>query len=173
RVRVSLSNPAYGHVEGLMRGHAPWVLRRTRPIKTPQTDAMKRSSRFSRLMVDLLLYVQCESIAAETGCWLFLGAHHPSASLPPIHYGSPKLREDHMAGANELGNAFLKIAMALRSSRRQEAVNLTQKLSKLEGQHNHILLEKSRTDALLAAYEAKYGLLGDRVTSSGLPAPCA
>ncbi|KAF8508845.1 hypothetical protein JB92DRAFT_2658058, partial [Gautieria morchelliformis] len=88
-IRVSRSNPAYGLVEGIMRGHTPWALRRTHPIKKPETDANKRAARFTRLIGDLA--IRCESLAAETGCWLFLGVHHPSASLPPIHYGSPKL----------------------------------------------------------------------------------
>ncbi|KAF8531739.1 hypothetical protein JB92DRAFT_2690598, partial [Gautieria morchelliformis] len=63
---------------------------------------------------DLAIY--SESLAAETGCWLFMGAHHPGANLPTIHYGSPKLRQEHMEGAEELGNLFLNIATALRNS---------------------------------------------------------
>ncbi|KAF8514595.1 hypothetical protein JB92DRAFT_2719126, partial [Gautieria morchelliformis] len=107
----------------------------------------------------------------EMGCWLFLGVHHPSASLPPIHYGSPKLREENMHRADELGNTFLKVATALRSSRRQEAITLSHTLRELESQHHDIVMEKTRSEALLAAYEAKYGVLSDTVMPSSLPGP--
>ncbi|KAF8469340.1 hypothetical protein JB92DRAFT_2595289, partial [Gautieria morchelliformis] len=87
-----------------------------------------------------------------TGCWLFMGAHHPGATLPPIHYSSPKLRDNHKEGSDDLGNVFLKIATALHNSRRQEALHLSEALSDLEYQHTQVLFEKGWAEQLLAAY---------------------
>ncbi|KAF8495640.1 hypothetical protein JB92DRAFT_2590145, partial [Gautieria morchelliformis] len=150
RVRVTRANPAYGHVEGLMRGYAPWALRRSRPIHPPKSDGTKCSARFARLIEDLA--IRSESVAAETGCWLFLGAHHPGATLPPVHYSSPRLREDDATGADDLGGAFLKITTALWQSRRREALDLSKALRQLEGEQEQVVLEKDRAEALVSAY---------------------
>ncbi|KAF8531740.1 hypothetical protein JB92DRAFT_3104689 [Gautieria morchelliformis] len=75
RVRVSGRNPAYGEVDGLMRGYSPWgepahawpvpvsnhtldqAVPCTHPLKPTQTDANKRAARFGHLVVDLAIRV--------------------------------------------------------------------------------------------------------------------
>ncbi|KAF8505104.1 hypothetical protein JB92DRAFT_2737736, partial [Gautieria morchelliformis] len=107
----------------------------------------------------------------ETGCWLFMGAHHPGATLPLIHYSSPKRCDDHKEGADDLGNVFLKIATALRNSRQQEALHLSEALSDLEHQHTQGLFEKGWAEQLLVAYEAAYGPLSQTAESIGPAGP--
>ncbi|KAF8491009.1 hypothetical protein JB92DRAFT_2753638 [Gautieria morchelliformis] len=155
RCRVTSSNAIWGHVECVMRGTEPWRLRRVQALKPPEGDRRKRATHFTRLMEDLAW----RNIANETGCWFFMGAQHPRATSPAIHYTSPKLMDEDLDGAEQLANLWVTLANALCRSRHEDALELVKHAGLIEKEKEALLHECARQSALLQEYQTRYGSL--------------
>ena len=96
--------------------------------------------------------LQCEAISVETGCWLYIGAQHLTATAPFSHYSSPRLRQEGLAELNSIHNQLSQTMVALVAARRQEAKSLALDLAATRA---HLLSANDRAthseQALIAA----------------------
>ncbi|KAF8474561.1 hypothetical protein JB92DRAFT_3134661 [Gautieria morchelliformis] len=102
---------------------------------------------------------RCENIANETGCWFFMGAQHPGATSPAIHYTSPKLVDEDLDGAEQLANLWVTLANALCCSRCEDALELVKHAGLIEKEKEALLHERARQLALFQEYQTWYGSL--------------
>ncbi|KDR65666.1 hypothetical protein GALMADRAFT_30715, partial [Galerina marginata CBS 339.88] len=71
-----------------------------------------------------------DDLAATTGCWLFIGAQHPSGAGSTIHYTSPRLLRDAPSRVEDLANDMHQLMTDLLQSRRSDALTLSLQLKK-------------------------------------------
>jgi hypothetical protein len=104
---------------------------------------------------------QCEALSVETGCWLYIGAQHVTASMPFIHYASPRLRREALEDLNLIHNQFNKTINSLLAARRKDALILANSLADTQKQlaesSAQLQVEQSATavkDDLIAKLQA-------------------
>ncbi|KAJ3847662.1 hypothetical protein EV368DRAFT_23512, partial [Lentinula lateritia] len=71
-------------------------------------------------------------LSAESNCWLYMGAQHPSARGPFIHFASERLRREGPSALDELHGTADRLFTSLLSARRQEAAELSNEVQKLQ-----------------------------------------
>ncbi len=69
-----------------------------------------------------------ESLAVETGCWLYIVGQHTTASTPFIHYVSPRLRAEAVSEVNIIHTNFSRLLSSLIKSRHREATEIAMEL---------------------------------------------
>ncbi len=77
----------------------------------------------NNFLVDSLL--QCERLAAETGCWLYISGQHVNANLGFFNYISSRARREARDQVSEIQNAFSVMYTTLLNARRLDAVRLS------------------------------------------------
>jgi hypothetical protein len=100
---------------------------------------------------------QCENLSHETGCWLYLGGQHVTASSGFTHYASPRLRRDAKNPLAEIQQKFNAMFTALVSSRRREAVDLAMQLTQAQ---------ELQKEAETEAEEARLALAEEQLTAA-------
>jgi hypothetical protein len=152
------------------------VFPRSRGLRGVETDTTHATSRFNREISNifervsgfcmgrfpnLTIQYQCERLSHETGCWLFIGAQHPHANKPFVHYSSDRIRHEASQQVTEVASKFSVLCASLVASRRQDALAMAQKLaiSEKEREVAEDALQQQKDiveerDALLAHYQA-------------------
>lgn len=97
--------------------------------------------------------MQCEEISHETGCWLYLAAHHPNAGGDFIHYASARLVREGSKYTDTMHASAKATFTGLKLSRRRETAELAGELvstkSALEdAEKGRLEAERGRQDAL-------------------------
>jgi hypothetical protein len=148
----------------------------SRGLRGVEPNTSQATSRFNREIANIFEHVsdfcpaclthfitqcQCERLSYETGCWLFIGAQHPHANKPFVHYSSDRLCREASQEITEFASKFSVLCASLVASWRQDALAMAQQLAVSEQerevaedalrQQKDILEEK---DALLAHYRA-------------------
>ncbi|PPQ69412.1 hypothetical protein CVT26_002450 [Gymnopilus dilepis] len=130
--RATMRNPIHGLVQGVKKGNKSHVTYRTHRLPSPRISALDVSRRYHRQINKLLQ--RCEDLSTETGCWLFFAAQHVTAREGAISYASPRLRREALEQAERIATDFNTTAARLRTSRRVEAVQLSEQLEEVERQ---------------------------------------
>ncbi|KAJ3754224.1 hypothetical protein EV360DRAFT_52029, partial [Lentinula raphanica] len=84
-----------------------------------------------------------ERLAAETNCWLYIGAQHPSARGPFMHFASERLRREGPSALDELHSNADRLFTSLISARRQETAELSIQVQKLQEEKAALEREKA------------------------------
>jgi hypothetical protein len=101
------------------------------------------------------LRCQCEAISVETGCWLYIGAQHLTATAPFAHYASPRLRQEGLAELNAFHNQLSQTMVALVAARRQEAKSIALDLAATRADLLSANLKATRSEQALLAAQAE------------------
>ncbi|KDR72094.1 hypothetical protein GALMADRAFT_25222, partial [Galerina marginata CBS 339.88] len=75
-----------------------------------------------------------DDLAAATGCWLFIGAQHPSSVGSTLHYTSPRLLRDAPSRVEDMANDMHELMTDLLQSRRSDALTLSRQLKKSQAE---------------------------------------
>ncbi|KAE9394039.1 hypothetical protein BT96DRAFT_828277, partial [Gymnopus androsaceus JB14] len=75
-----------------------------------------------------------EEISHQTGCWLYLAAHHPNVSGGFVHYASPRLLTEGPEQAETMHKAAKATFHGLKLARVQEAAQLSADLLNTQAQ---------------------------------------
>jgi len=108
--------------------------------------------------------IQCERLSDETRSWIFIGAQHPHANRPFLHYSSERLLREAPKQASQIAGTFNTLCTNLVASRRQDTLALAQQLSATREAKKAIelILQKQRSeiedkDAQIATYRSMLG----------------
>ncbi|KAF7324246.1 hypothetical protein MSAN_01272200 [Mycena sanguinolenta] len=152
RLRISKQNPAYGHVDGAMRGNQMYKILRTKPLRPVIEEQAEASARFLRSVSDII--DRCERVSHETGCWLHFSAQHLFARGGFLHYTSPRFLREAKQDAEQIINHSHRAFSSLIAARNKESKDMHKRL--LAAEEN-----KAASDAALAiAQEAERNALG-------------
>ncbi|EEB96864.1 hypothetical protein MPER_03923, partial [Moniliophthora perniciosa FA553] len=156
RVRPSRSNPAYGLVDGVLRGTAEWKIPRVRPRKSilPENKIHKRFDEKTAGIV-----TRCEELGNETGAWVYFSAHCPGTRHGAVQYFSKRFRKEAPTGVEELATLSGKVFKALINSRRRDVVQAELEVARLRAQAEAsqaaVASSKAEVDALTRTNEVQ------------------
>ncbi|KAL0572360.1 hypothetical protein V5O48_009595 [Marasmius crinis-equi] len=104
--------------------------------------------RYVRSMDRLLL--NCEKLADETDCWLYIAAHHPSSHGEYIHFTSPSMRNDLPPQAREvLDHTSSTIFSALKAARRQDVASVELSAARARAERDAALNEAAQKQRVI------------------------
>ncbi|KJA26612.1 hypothetical protein HYPSUDRAFT_96632, partial [Hypholoma sublateritium FD-334 SS-4] len=99
-----------------------------------------------------------------TGCWLFVGMQHATARAAPLHYASPRLRNDAPAAVADFASELCTTMNNLLDARRRDTFEVEQNLRALEVEKGNLeqVVVSLRDqivggDALLRRYQEAFG----------------
>ena len=117
-------------------------------------------------MPTLMYLYQCEDLANQTGCWLFLGAQHPTAKLGAVNYASPRLRRDATEDSGSVATTFCRLTSKLIRAKNSDTMKLADELeaSRKQVQAAKQALEQAteirlEVEAELERYKLQYGVI--------------
>ncbi|KAF8697716.1 hypothetical protein AX14_001274 [Amanita brunnescens Koide BX004] len=167
RVRVTAQNPAFGVVEGAMRGSQKlgkyvftishilltliWTteIRRPNMLRPRMMDRATATKRFHRELNNII--ARCERLSQETNCWLVLAAQHSSSGTAATHYTSPNLRRDAMEDTLGIINKFQSVTSSLLQAKRQDALEIARQLAEADKRVRSLQEQVATQEAALAA----------------------
>lgn len=76
------------------------------------------------------MHPQCERLAAETGCWLYISGQHVNAKTGFCNYASPRVRRDAREEVTEIHNSSNMMYTMLLGARRSGAIELSAQAEK-------------------------------------------
>ena len=100
----------------------------------------------------LTLNTQCEKLSHQTGCWLYLAAHHPNVTGGFVHYASPRLMTEGPEQTDVMHKAAKEMFHGLKLARVQEAAQLSADLLNTQTQ----LVESQRKQLEMERELAEY-----------------
>ncbi|PPR05181.1 hypothetical protein CVT26_012267 [Gymnopilus dilepis] len=164
QVRTTASNPYNGFVVGAFRGQEPFSVVRGHPLPAPIADTQKASKHFTSTISSIL--TKCEDLANQTGCWLFLGAQHPTAKLGAVNYASPRLRRDATEDSGSVATSFCRLTTKLIRAKNSDTLKLADELEMSRKQVQAVkqaleVATKTRLDieVELERYKLHYGVI--------------
>ncbi|KJA26617.1 hypothetical protein HYPSUDRAFT_180779 [Hypholoma sublateritium FD-334 SS-4] len=162
RVRPMASNPVFGLVQGVYRGEVPHSVHRGHVLPMQIDKQDKCQKQFLEGANSIIL--KCEDLAAQTGCWLFVGMQHATARAAPLHYASPRFRNDAPTAVADFGRDFCTTMDNLLDARRRDTFEVEQNLRALEVEKGNLEQELVSLrgqivggDALLHRYQEAFG----------------
>ncbi|KDR72063.1 hypothetical protein GALMADRAFT_213511 [Galerina marginata CBS 339.88] len=125
QVRTSTTDPYNGLVSA-QRGNLPYNV--VRGHKAPDRhDKTSKSTKAFGEKIDAILE-KCDDLSLQTGCWLFIGAQHPTARSAAIHYASHRLRRDAPGQSGQIATQFCQLTQNLLASKNQDMLQLQTQL---------------------------------------------
>ncbi|KAJ8079456.1 hypothetical protein AAF712_013775 [Marasmius tenuissimus] len=116
--------------------------------------------RFTRATDRILL--NCEKVSNETGCWLYIAAHHPSVQGEHVSWMSPAMRDELPPNAqNRLNNTASGLFSALKLARRQNVAEVELEAAKARA-------ERDAAQKALAEHQSVIDKLAFTLRSQGM-----
>ncbi|PPQ88304.1 hypothetical protein CVT26_008872, partial [Gymnopilus dilepis] len=158
KAKATMKNPIYGTIGGVKKGNKPYVKYRTHKPPNPRNATDGGSvPRFNRVVPRILQ--QCESLAIETGSWVFFGVQHVTAQTGAITYASPRLVREAKDTADQLANIFNTTTSQLLRSRRTDALACFREVEEVQKSKADIERKYEVIKARLLEYEKRLGCL--------------
>ncbi|KAK7034054.1 hypothetical protein VNI00_012485 [Paramarasmius palmivorus] len=168
RERASKKKPIFGHVTGVYRGTRHLSCFRTRQAINPgkigklnvpkrfydrTRSLMTKVASLSHLLIrlfKLIVPLQLEDLATETGCWLYFNAQLPTSQHPFIHYTSERLRSEGGELMDSVHQASKRMYSSLQAARRRDASQIA---ADLETARDELTRAKEAEEAALKRAE--------------------
>ncbi|KAL0058333.1 hypothetical protein AAF712_015001 [Marasmius tenuissimus] len=158
RLRATNAKPHYGFMNA-KKGSSGYKIVRTGSLLGP-LPRHQINHRFTRTIDRILL--NCEKVSNETGCWLYIAAHHPSVQGEHVHWMSPAMRDDLPPNTvDRLNNTSSSLFSALKLARRQNVAEVELEAGKARAERDaaqKTLVEQQTVIAKLAATLRSQGL---------------
>ncbi|KAL0067410.1 hypothetical protein AAF712_005639 [Marasmius tenuissimus] len=124
-----------------------------------RVDRKDMNRRFTRGLDRILL--NCERLADETGCWLYLATNHPSVHGEYVHWMSPSMHQDLPSDTRvRFDDTAGGLFAALKAARRQNIVDVHLEASQCRAELDAAKEDAAQKQALidrLTAYVSSQG----------------
>ncbi|KAL0058176.1 hypothetical protein AAF712_015153 [Marasmius tenuissimus] len=138
RQHASWDNPLFGMMKA-KKGSVKYDVLRTGSL-LGRVERKEMNKRFVRGSDRILL--SCEKLTDETGCWLYIGANHPSVHGEYVHWTLPVMEQDLPPDTRDrFDQTTCSLFTALKMACRQSIVNV-----QLEASQYHTQLEAAKTE---------------------------
>ncbi|KAL0564891.1 hypothetical protein V5O48_017146 [Marasmius crinis-equi] len=146
RQRPTFENPVYGFLTA-KKGSVDYDVVRSGAL-LGRVERKKVNQRYVRTMDRILL--NCEKLADETDCWLYIAAHHPSSQGEYIHYTSPAMQNDLPPDARDyLYNTSATLFSALKTARRQDVASVELAAAKARAERDVALSDAAQKQGVI------------------------
>ncbi|KAL0569175.1 hypothetical protein V5O48_012803 [Marasmius crinis-equi] len=151
RQQPTLENPVYGLLSA-KKGSSEYEVLQTGAL-LGRVEKKNVNRRFVRNMDRLLL--NCEKLADETDCWLYIAAHHPTSQGEFVHFTSPAMQKDLPPQAcNVLDNTSSSLFSALKTARRQDLAAVELSAAKARAERDVALNEAAVKQRVIELFRA-------------------
>ncbi|KAL0057670.1 hypothetical protein AAF712_015683 [Marasmius tenuissimus] len=146
RLHPTRAKPSFGTMIA-HKGSSQYEVVRTGSL-VGRVDRKDMNRRFTRGLDRILL--NCEKLADETGCWLYIGTNHPSVHGEYVHWMSPSMRQDLPADTRlRFDKTAGSLFSALKAARRQNIVDVHLEASQCRAELDAAKADAARKQALI------------------------
>ncbi|KAL0057800.1 hypothetical protein AAF712_015543 [Marasmius tenuissimus] len=146
RQHPTRARPSFGTMIA-QKGSSRYEVVRTSSL-VGRVDRKDMNRRFTRGLDRILL--NCEKLADETGCWLYIATNHPSVHGEYVLWMSPPMRQDLPADTRQrFDKTAGSLFSALKAARRQNIVDVHLEASQCRAELDAAKAEAARKQALI------------------------